>query len=254
MDLGKLLESCQLLPTQIKDRTSRIYDELLLRSPYLRQGNFEAIHTQDLELLLSCYDSEFFTGAIRQAVGDTPLRLRLSRRLSSAAGQATRRVVRPKQAPSRVEYEITVSTTLLFQNFADVSRPVTASGILCRDRLEALQRVFEHELVHLAEMLVWTESSCARTRFRSIANRFFGHTDYRHQLITQRERAWTTFGIRVGDRVQFRMHGKHYQGLINRITRRATVLVEDQRGVRYSDGKHYRKFYVPLSLLERVRS
>jgi hypothetical protein len=38
---------------------------------------------------------------------------------------------------------------------------------------------------------------------------------------------------------------------VNRVTKRATVLVEDARGVRYSDGRRYAKFYVPVGMLER---
>jgi hypothetical protein len=50
----------------------------------------------------------------------------------------------------------------------------------------------------------------------------------------------------------FRLDGRHYEGIINRVTRRATVLVEDAQGVRYSNGKKYSKFYVPLDHLQAV--
>ena len=45
---------------------------------------------------------------------------------------------------------------------------------------------------------------------------------------------------------------------MNRITKRATVLVEDPQGILYSDGKHYKAFYIPLPMLasagsERIR-
>ena len=110
----------------------------------------------------------------------------------------------------------------------------------------------EHELVHLIELLIWRQSSCSASRFQGIANRFFGHTEHMHQLITPREQAFTKYGIKSGDRVSFRLDGQHYTGFVNRITKRATVLVEDSRGRRYSDGKHYTKFYVPVQMLESV--
>ena len=47
------------------------------------------------------------------------------------------------------------------------------------------------------------------------------------------------------------MEGSRYVGVVNRVTKRATVLVEDSRGVRYSDGRCYAKFYVPVGMLER---
>ena len=107
-------------------------------------------------------------------------------------------------------------------------------------------------MTHLIEMLIWVDSSCSAPRFQSIANRFFGHTDHRHQLITPREQAFSKFGIKAGDRVSFRIDGQPHTGVVNRITKRATVLVEDSSGVRYSDGKHYAKFYVPVGMLEPV--
>jgi hypothetical protein len=119
-------------------------------------------------------------------------------------------------------------------------------------RLEAAQRVFEHELIHLAEMLVFGRSSCAAEPFRELAWGWFGHTETKHDLVTQQERARAKFDVRVGDRVTFTFEGTPYTGVVNRITRRATVLVEDARGQAYSDGKRYLKFYIPLTMLQRA--
>lgn len=150
-------------------------------------------------------------------------------------------------------YEISVATTILFGCFDGTDhRPITASGIVCHDRLEALQRVLEHELIHLVEMLLWSNSSCSRAQFHSIALRFFGHTENKHQLITPREKALVQYGIKPGMAVRFRFDGVEHQGVVNRISKRATVLVEDRSGQRYADGKHYAKFYVPVQLLEAV--
>jgi len=130
---------------------------------------------------------------------------------------------------------------------------VTTSGIACRDRLDALQRVMEHEIVHLIEMLLWGESSCSQPRFHSLTLRFFGHTQNKHNLITPKEKAFVKFGIRPGVKVRFRCDGIEYAGVVNRVSKRATVLVEDPRGRRYTDGKHYAKFYVPVQMLEAVK-
>ena len=53
--------------------------------------------------------------------------------------------------------------------------------------------------------------------------------------------------------VRFRFEGVERTGIVNRISKRATVLVEDPEGQRYSNGKHYIKFYVPVQLLEAVK-
>ena len=41
-------------------------------------------------------------------------------------------------------------------------------------------------------------------------------------------------------------------GIVNKITKRATVLVADSNGMLYSDGQRYERYYVPLSGLERI--
>ena len=43
------------------------------------------------------------------------------------------------------------------------------------------------------------------------------------------------------------------QGRVNRITRRATVLVPNPAGQKFSDGKRYSRYYVPLERLRRVQ-
>jgi hypothetical protein len=58
----------------------------------------------------------------------------------------------------------------------------------------------------------------------------------------------------VGDRVSFELEGGRHIGLVNRITRRATVLVENPGGRPFSDGKRYLTFYVPLPLLMKMNS
>lgn len=245
-DLARLAAAPALSLETQQQRRQTVYDEVLRQSRRLRSGQFDTIHAHDLWLLYRSYDQTFFEGALRTALGQTPLDFRLSRRLTKVAGKVTR-----TRHPVRGErYELAISTTLLFDNFRDVTRPVTVAGLPCRDRLDALQRIYEHELLHLFEFLGWGNSSCSAAAFHRLARNFFGHLHYRHDLITGRERAQIQFGLRVGQQVAFRFDGKHYSGLLNRITRRATVLVEHPQGRRYSDGKRYHRFYVPLEKLQ----
>jgi hypothetical protein len=172
----------------------------------------------------------------------------------SAAGQTVkevRRVQRGGKPSVKIDYEITISTTLLYNTFQDVERTVTVGGLVCHDRLEALQRVFEHELLHLAEFLGWGRSNCRADNFHALSRRIFAHEGAFHDLITPREQARSAFDIHVGDQVSFELDGQWHSGRVNRITRRATVLVEKPRGRPYSDGKTYVAYYVPLPLLRK---
>ncbi len=245
---------------EVERRASRIYDAVLSDSPQIKQGNFTVIGTDDLSRLFGWYDQEFFRGRLGEMLledGVYPIDFRLSRRLVSAAGQTIRQVrqLRRNGCPvTKVEYEITISTTLLYNTFQSVDRTVTVGGLVCRDRLEALQRIFEHELLHLAEFLGWGRSNCRAMNYHALSRRIFAHEGAFHDLITPRETARAAFDIHVGDGVSFELDGLRYRGLVNRITRRATVLVEDPRGQLFTDGRCYRRFYVPLPLLRKEAS
>ncbi|NIL97982.1 MAG: hypothetical protein GTO53_09535 [Planctomycetales bacterium] len=247
-NLLQIVESTTLHADEITARTQQIHADMLSMSEYIDASNFTCIHRDDLKILFTFYDSRFFEGQIKESLGTVSLHFSLSKRMTKTGGKTVHCL---DKASGTQWYEIGVSTTLLFQCFTgDDHRPIRNSGIVCHDRLDALQRVMEHELVHLIEMLLWDKSSCAKPRFHSITLRFFGHTENKHQLITPKEKAIVKYGIKPGVKVRFRFDGVQHKGFVNRINKRATVLVEDRKGVRYSNGKYYVKFYVPVQKLE----
>jgi hypothetical protein len=246
MNFIQFVETTSVTPAQVTARTAQIHSAVLKQSQWLDGANFTRIHPDDLKNLFEQYDSAFFGGKLKQALGGTPLRFSLSSRLTSSGGITTT-ITNRKTGQRR--YHIKASTAILFGCFHEDHRPLKACGLVCRDRLDALQRVMEHEIVHLIEQLAWAASSCSQPRFQSITQRFFGHTEHKHNLITPRERALVKYGIKPGMNVRFRIDGVERIGVVNRISKRATVLVEDARGVRYTNGKHYAKYYVPVQLL-----
>ena len=248
MDFRAFIETAAFPAEEIERRTAGIHATLLAESDYIDQADFTALHSDDLSLLFQRYDQLFFQGSCAALVGSRPLDFRVSSRMTRIGGKTT--TFRPRAHPSERRYEIAVSSTLLFQTFRDEDREITVNGLRCHNRLQALQRVFEHELLHLVETLVWSDSSCKAQRFQDMAARLFGHREHTHRLITPRERALTRFRVRPGVRVRFEFEGRPHVGIVNRVTNRATVLVEDPGGLRYSNGKRYRKFYVPVGGLQ----
>jgi hypothetical protein len=254
----------QLPAEEIRGRQRRIFAEVLQLSRSMESPNFTRIDSDDLRRMTMLYDREFFNSQLLVLIGRERLRFGISARMTRIAGKlvthyadrASKKMtaVQPQIRQDTRRFEMVLSSTLLFQAFGDVDRPITVTGLRCNNRLEAMQRVCEHELVHLLEMFLWNDSSCSQSRFQNIAGRFFGHTEHRHDLITQSERAARNFDIRVGARVRFSVEGKTLVGCVNRITRRATVLVEDARGERFTDGRRYVRYYVPLEQLRRVAS
>lgn len=224
--------------------------QVIGNSRLMQHANFSATQASDLQRMAELYDREFLDGHCLAIARHHGIQFRWSKRMTSTGGKTVRTTHVDRQTgQSAVRYEIVLSAPLLFQTFSDLQRPIRVTGVLCSNRLQAMQRILEHEMIHLVEMLVWKDSCCAASRFQSIAGRLFGHTEHKHDLITQQERAAHKFNIRVGSRVQFQYEGLRYSGTVNRITRRATVLVLDASGQLYQDGKRYRKFYVPLTHL-----
>ncbi len=158
----------------------------------------------------------------------------------------------------RVEYQISISTLLLAQTFrggpdsVQPNRPIEVAGVVCTNRLKALLRIFEHELLHLVEFLIHGKSSCSQPPFRQMSRAIFGHEASVHTLITPVESAALIHAVAPGDRVGFDHGGIERVGVVQRITRRASVLVPDPTGRLYSDGIRYVKFLVPLDRLRKV--
>ena len=238
--------------TEQRDRwRKQIHEQMLLTSRLIDSPNFRKISQSDVSRLIRLYDERFFAGKILPTAAAEGMAFSLSSRMTSVAGKLVTHYPEGDYKGIR-NFEMVLSTSLLFQTFEDVSRPIEVAGCLCHDRLEALQRIAEHEFVHLIEMLIWNDGNCSEARFQSIASRYFGHRDYQHNLITQRERAAVRFNIRVGDWVTFGHDGQPLLGRVNRITRRATVLVPDNSGEPFSDGRRYVRYYVPLEKLKRA--
>lgn len=247
--LRELLITTGLSDEDMHTRRAAIRAALLARSSRLHTANFKAIHPDDLELLFDACDAALFQGAVRGALGAASLGFSISARMTSAGGKTTRR---KHKGTGAISYELSVSGPILFNCFDEEEphRAITACGVACHDRLEALQRVMEHEMAHLIELLVWNATNCSAVRFQAITSKFFGHAAHTHSMITPQEAASVKHGIRPGVAVQFMLDGLPVQGVVNRVTLRATVLVEHPQGQRYTNGKHYLKYLVPLRMLE----
>jgi hypothetical protein len=235
-------------PEQIAAKTAAVRDGIRA-SDNLKQPNFERISTQDLARLFGLYDLAFFKGLLAEAAQRNtgqPLAFRLSSTMTRASGKTFLYRRRTSDGKVRANYEIAVAGRMLFMTFKQTDRPVVVCGLACKDRLEALQRIMEHEIIHLAEMVTYGKSRCSSRRFKELAANIFGHAGTKHDLVTPREHAAVQHGVRVGSVVSFEFEGRRLVGRVNQVNRRATVLVEDAEGPRYSDGKKYQKFYVPL--------
>ena len=241
----KDLTNLKFKSKEIHQKTGKIYHQLISESSNIDKGNFDTIGDNDVVRLFQLYDLHFFDNYFQEN-HPRKIRVRWSSKLTSAGG---------KTACNKRTGAITISlsSTLIFWTFGEIRREVVVNGLRCKDRLAATMRIMEHEIIHLAEYLLFGDSSCAGDRFKGMAFNIFGHTGVTHDLVTQWERAHRKFNLKVGDNVSFEIEGQSYAGEISRITKRATVMIRDPAGV-FKDiqGNKYNKCYVPISMLKKV--
>ena len=241
---------------QLQDQNRTIQKLILQSSESLLEPNFQRITTTDLKLLFHVIDEVCLQGQLAKTysnIAPNKLEFRLSKRMTSTGGMTTMRSIANDRSriAENASFEIAIATTPLFQSFGG-SDSTKVSGVICHHRLDALQRIMEHEMIHLAEFLCWDDSNCNRQRFRKIVRNRFGHRESTHQLQNHRSNAARNLGIKTGDLVGFRIGQRFLQGVVNRITKRASILVKDPQGRRYSDGEHYMTYYVPISQLKKL--
>lgn len=254
LKLQQTLQELRIEAAERKQTLLEIQKAVLNNSSHMDSVNFRVFHSDDLEFMFRQYDGLFLGDACHSALNGRRLSFRLSPRMTRAGGLTASKTYRNiATGRSWEEFEISVSSHLLLQTFRGEERRIRVTGLPCESRLEAMQRIVEHELIHLCERLAWNHSSCRARRFQEIAHRLFGHLEHTHQLVTTAEVAQSSLGIRPGSHVSFIFEGRRLHGIVNRITKRVTVLVPDPCGRPYSDGRIYKRYYVPLAALIAVK-
>ncbi|HEY1496196.1 MAG TPA: hypothetical protein VGF49_16705 [Candidatus Solibacter sp.] len=236
--------SLRLPEETIRQQLLEIQQAVLANSPDVKDLNFNAIHPRDLRYLFTQYDRRFFNGLCAPAV-ERRLKFKFSDRMTVSGG-ITKRI---REHSGDVRFEIMIASAMLFDGFREADHRATVGGLECSHRLDALQRIFEHELIHLLEFICWETSDCAKPRFQEISARIFLHRAHTHALMTRRALAAKS-GIVRGSLVSFPFEGRQLTGRVARVSKRATVLVEDPAGPRYTDGRHYSKYSVSIASLK----
>ena len=236
------------LPAEIDRMRTQVTDQLLKKSSNINSTHLTAISTSDLQLLFNLYDEAFFENWFRDNFKGK-MKFSLSRKMTRSAGKT----MCPKNIgtirPEELVLEIRIGIDFFLLN-EQGGKSNTVCGLKANSSLEALQLVFEHELCHVIEFLLFHKSSCKYARFKTMANNVFGHTDSYHKLPTHKQIAGKLYGFKIGDTVSFEYKQKRLTGLLYSIHKRAAVLVPDKNGVLVDRrGIRYTKYYVPLPKL-----
>ncbi|MGE5391288.1 MAG: hypothetical protein ACM3PE_09530 [Deltaproteobacteria bacterium] len=235
---------------EVIEKRRQIREAFIKQSADVKSPDIKKISSEDLELLYELYDRIFFQDWFRANFRGT-LVFSFSRRMTKSAGITSfPRDIDPSR-PSNVAAKVKISMDFILR-YGSAKGERSVAGIGTESSLEALQLIFEHELVHVIEFIHFRRSSCKGKRFKTIAHNLFGHTESYHRLPTNQEIARQQLGIVPGDRVSFPFEGIQLEGIVHRINKRATVMVPDRHGS-FADkkGNRYAKYYVPLSIIRK---
>lgn len=236
-------EQSQIMREEVK--------QLLIQSLKTSEHEIQTAELKDTALydLFDLYDKIFFQSKIIEMYNKTgyaKLKFRFSQRMSGSAGIT----VIPKKSPSAdCCLEIAISRNHL-RCFDLSGRDKEVGGIPVQTAHDALLLVFEHELCHLIEFLIFGKTNCKQKIFKTLAYNYFGHIKSTHLLPAHKEINLNKYDFRPGDKINFTYHNKNFKGTITKINKHATVMSPDPKGAYIgADKRRYKKFYVPMNLL-----
>lgn len=237
-------------PEQIIQKRLQVAD-MFLHGSSPGSKDIKKISSSDLSLLMTAYDEVFFHNWF-QKYFKGQLRFSLSRRMTRNAGKTICSREKGVSSPEQLNIEVRIGIDFL-TNYGFIAGANLVGGIATSSSLEALQIIFEHELIHVIEFVKFQSSSCKRNRFKTMAFNLFGHTESCHRLATNQQIASQKMGLVIGSMVSFPFEGKTLEGRLYRINKRATVMVRDKKG-HFADrqGLRYSKYYVPLKALKEL--
>lgn len=229
-----------------REKISKLF---LLRSINVKSEAISKISEDDIRVLYDLYDEIFFDNYMKNSFKGK-FKFSLSKRMTKSAGLTIcpKNIERIKQEELIIEIRLGVE---FFFNYNMVEGAKKVCGVETSKGLEALQLVFEHELCHVIEFILYNKSNCSKERFKTLAHNIFGHTESYHSLPTYQSLAKQRMGINIGDIVSFNYEDKLFKGILYRINKRATVMVKDNNGsLTDRTGNRYSKYYVPLNKLK----
>lgn len=144
--------------------------------------NFTFLNNVDLERLFHLYNQSFFNNALPKNV-----RLNISKKQTRIGGSCSAK---------GCNYVIKISEPII--SGITESSDKTVNGLICRSRLECLQLILEHEIIHLV-----INSSHENLKsgvlpkiydthgdlFKQLTLVYFGHTSIYHQLLNSEQSA-----------------------------------------------------------------
>ena len=136
---------------------------------------------EELHDFFNMYDNLCFDGDIQKFITEAKFSLKF--KTFGESTFTTTGICMPSGSNGDQICDYTITIPIEF--FKNAKKPTNVAGHMCNDQLECLQRVIEHEMVHLIIFMFCTDRFITDQHgelFMNMVKDLFGHTDYRHYL------------------------------------------------------------------------
>lgn len=185
-----------------------------------KPANFESLNPQDTQLLFELIDRHFLLGKLSEWLKANNSRLTVTpnTKLTSTGGRCImqRDPITHSYKKTNCVFRIDLAPRILLETFKKGEVCHSSGGVKCCSRLECLQLILEHELVHLLVDLFCPELSTKTGKtihhgaaFKRLILNLFGQTEVKHRLLlgdasAMEAQAAQAKALRVGDKIQVR--------------------------------------------------
>ena len=163
-----------------------------------------------LDDMFKYYDYYYFGNMIQYALNKTEgqIKFEFSDKMTSTGGTCSRTGI--------CIYKIKISRKKLDEINTTNVNDMAVNGIIPRDKVDALQLIFEHELIHAVLSIFVNEISGHGQLFKDIARNLFGHTKTTHTIGTKNKQTaiFNKSNLKVGQQIAFMMKKEKIYGNI----------------------------------------
>tara|TARA_B100001248_G_scaffold120769_1_gene90317 strand:+ start:1740 stop:2708 length:969 start_codon:yes stop_codon:yes gene_type:complete len=237
------------------DKNNKIIYSYLLKE--LKIPNFKNISSNLVKKTFKIIDKVYFNNNISKRITETnsSLTFSVSNKLTTTAGRCDYRYWLDENKNFLYgNYDIKISKPIIENIFSKKEKSLKINGLSCFDRLECYINLFQHEIIHLLINLFCYEEGVNQgghtNVFKSIVYNLFGHTDYKHLLLSgdskelEELELFNRTNIEIGDYVISKsIKNNTFEGYVFKLTKNYVYfeLNDKRQGIRYDMIKEIKK-------------
>lgn len=225
---------------ELDSKKAKVYSKLkkVFTSP-----NFHKLTDKHVKETFNIIDEVYFDNFISKYMKQNNINLGLksSHKLTCTAGQCKWIT---EHHTGKTNYSLVISAAIIEKVFSKNEKSLKINGLHCLDRLECYISIFEHEITHLLIQLFCPEEGVGTgghtKTFRHIVNNMYGHTEYKHDLLSgdavtvENNIKYFKDNIEIGDTIVAQYKDKTFTGEVLKLGGKSVTIHDNVSNKRYN--------------------